>query len=135
MLITYARYVLRLLFFLSGGLFLSCAHAAAVRLALDFDTNLTFFLSNGSVKSFFVKRNTGGLFDSYVYDAFFQDGPSVGINKLRWAGNDESTYESILDLKPGDGFVTLRITKDNKLIDPDPFAPYRNKIVNKVLNP
>jgi|GEM_PF-4023658 len=106
--------------------------AAAVRLALDFDTNVTFYLSNRSVKTFFVKRNTGGLFDSFVYDAFFADGPSVGINRLRWEGNDGLVYESILDLKPGDGVMALRITRQNTLIDPDPFAPYRNKIVYKV---
>ena len=116
-------------------LFLERAEAAAVRLALDFDTTVTFYLSNGSVKTFSVKRNTGGLFDSFVYDAFFADGPSVGINKIRWEGNDESIYESILDLKPGDGVFALHITKQNKLVDPDPFAPYRNKIVYKVPRP
>lgn len=107
-------------------------YTAAIRLALDFDTNVTFFLSNGSIKTFPVKHNTGGLFDSFVYDAFFSDGPNVGINKIRWEGNDESVYESILDMKPSDGIVALQITKNNTLVDPNPFALYRNKIIYKV---
>lgn len=108
-------------------MFLQRTEAAAVRLAVDFDTNVTFYLSNGSVKTFQVRRNT-----SFVYDAFFADGPSVGINKIRWEGNDEAIYESILDLKPGDGVYAFHITSQNKLVDPDPFASYRNKSVYKV---
>jgi len=114
--------------------------AAAVRLAMDFDTYVTFYLSDRTEFKTFVPKNTGGLFNSFVYDAFFKNGPSVGINKIRWDGyQDGAVYESILDIKPGDGILNLRITKDNKLIDPDPFAPlfspYPSKIVTKVPNP
>lgn len=108
-------------------------HAAVVRLAVDFDTDVTFFGSDGSKTTLPVRKNTGGLFGSFVYDAFFKNGPSVGINKIQWVGPDGQLYEAILDLKPGLDSVSLHITNNNTLTDQDPFSAYFNKIFYRVL--
>lgn len=114
--------------------FLFCSYninAAGVKISADFPTKIKILLSTGTVRAFDLNNTTWDLFKMFAYDAFFQDGPSVGIKSIQWQAKDGLWYETMLDLKGSDGFAILRINDKNEVIDPTR-VPYPVKISKRI---
>lgn len=92
-------------------------YAAGIKISTEFPTKIQIALTNGTIRAFDITGISTDLLEMFTYDAFFRDGPTVGIISIKWQGTDKLWYERVINMRGSEGFRVFRITQDNVLVD------------------